>query len=112
MKMFRQASQWDYRWLLGRSESRYSTMPIDLPATRGTGAHQWWWSLNFDRLGNLHRGNGQTASRRHQQAQLLNEWARTQTLPLVLTGIFQQDAGFDFNPNQLGAGLCVCVAQN
>ncbi len=132
MTTFRQAlpSGWgsDYRWLLGRSGGK-DRLGILYNARRLTYLrHEELAQINlggslraplvaefaFQPTGqrflfvvnHLYRGDEKTAERRHQQAQLLNEWARTQNLPIIAVGDYnfdwdigsqgkKRDAGFD-----------------
>lgn len=124
METFRQAmsSGWgaDYRWLLSRSGGK-DRLGILYNARRLTYLrHEELEQINlrgslraplvaefaFQPTGqrflflvnHLYRGEEKTASRRHQQAQLLNEWARMQNLPMIAVG----DYNFDWDISSQG----------
>jgi len=121
MDTFRQAMQsgWgsDYRWLLGRSGGKdrlgvvYNARrltylrheELDHINLGGTLRSPLVVEFRFQPTGqrflfvvnHLYRGDEQTAERRHRQAQLLNEWARTQELPIIAVGDYNLDWDID-----------------
>ncbi|WAS05260.1 endonuclease/exonuclease/phosphatase family protein [Gloeomargaritales cyanobacterium VI4D9] len=121
MEKFRQAMQsgWgsDYRWLLGRSGGKdrlgvvYNARrltylrheELDQINLRGRLRSPLVVEFRFEPTGqrflfmvnHLRRGDEQTAQERHRQAQLLNEWARTQDLPIIAVGDYNLDWDID-----------------
>ena len=121
IEQFRQAMQagWgsDYRWLLGRSGGQ-DRLGIVYNARRltylrheeltqidpkGSARAPLVVEFQFQPTGkrflfmvnHLYRGDEKTAGRRHQQAQLLNEWARQQNLPMIAVGDYNFDWDID-----------------
>ncbi|WP_448380777.1 endonuclease/exonuclease/phosphatase family protein [Gloeomargarita sp.] len=128
---FRQAMQsgwWsDYRWLLGRSGGQ-DRLGVVYNARRLTYLrHEELAHINLGgklraplvvefrfrptgqrflfMVNHLRRGDEQTARERHQQAQLLNEWARTQDLPIIAVGDYNLDWDIDSGGRQRDQGF-------
>ncbi|MEN9234296.1 MAG: hypothetical protein Q6J74_09410 [Gloeomargarita sp. DG02_1_bins_92] len=136
IEQFRQAMQsgWgaDYRWLLGRTggkdrlgivyDARRLTylrheelMQID---PKGSARAPLVVEFQFQPTGkrflfmvnHLYRGDEKTAGRRHQQAQLLNEWARQQNLPMIAVGDYNFDWDIDTQGKKRDLGFDLLTA--
>ncbi|APB32993.1 endonuclease/exonuclease/phosphatase family [Gloeomargarita lithophora Alchichica-D10] len=133
MEKFRQAmrSGWgsDYRWLLGRSGGKdrlgivYNARRLtylrheELEQINPKGSlrsplvAEFRFRLTGQRflfvVNHFYRGDEKNAGRRHQQAQLFNEWAQSQNLPIIAVGDynFDWDIGSQGQKRDLGFDL-------